>query len=104
MEPSELVNILTTVLAVSIVILAMRLFRGDISDNKGGLVIAMVVLGVVIYFIRSDAGLIATLDPVCNIEITSGQVRSRLKATGGGRLCRGPDRARTPPGGERCPS
>ncbi|MDJ0801430.1 MAG: hypothetical protein QNI89_00165 [Desulfobacterales bacterium] len=57
MEPSELVNILTAVLAVSIVILVIRLFRGDISDNKGGLVFAMVVLGVVIYFIRSDAGL-----------------------------------------------
>ncbi len=57
MEPSELVNILTTVLAVSIVILAIRIFRGDISDNKGGLVFAMVILGVVIYFIRSDAGL-----------------------------------------------
>ncbi len=57
MEPSELVNILTTVLAVSIVILVIRLFRGDISDNKGGQVFAMVVLGVVIYFIRSDAGL-----------------------------------------------
>ncbi len=57
MEPSELVNILTTVLAVSIVILAIRIFRGDISDNKGGLVFAMVILGVVIYFIRSETGL-----------------------------------------------
>ncbi len=57
MDPSELVNILTAVLAVSIVILAIRIFRGDISDNKGGLVFAMVVLGVVIYFIRSDTGM-----------------------------------------------
>ncbi len=57
MDPSELVNILTAVLAVSIVILAIRIFRGDISDNKGGLVFAMVILGVVIYFIRSETGL-----------------------------------------------
>ncbi len=57
MEPSELVNILTSVLAVSIVILAMRIFRGDIGDNKGGLVFAILILGVVVYFIRSDDGM-----------------------------------------------
>ena len=57
MDPNELINILTAVLAVSMVILVIRIFRGDISDNKGGLVFAMVVLGVVMYFIRSDTGL-----------------------------------------------
>ncbi len=57
MDPNELVNILTAVLAVSMVILVIRIFRGDIGDNKGGLVFAMVILGVVIYFIRSDTGL-----------------------------------------------
>ncbi len=57
MDPSELVNVLTAVLAVSMVILVIRIFRGDISDNKGGLVFAMVILGIVIYFIRSDTGL-----------------------------------------------
>ncbi len=57
MDPNELVNILTAVLAVSILILVTRIFRGDISDNKGGLVFAMVILGAVIYFIRSDTGL-----------------------------------------------
>jgi hypothetical protein len=56
-EPHELINILTTVLAVSILILGMRIFRGDIGDNKGGLVGAIVVLGVVIYFLHSDTGL-----------------------------------------------
>lgn len=57
MDPTELINILTAVLAVSMVILVIRIFRGDISDNKGGLVFGMVVLGVVLYFIRSDTGL-----------------------------------------------
>lgn len=57
MDPSTLVNTLTTVLAVSLVIIVIRIFRGDIGDNKGGLVLALVVLGVVLYFIRSDAGL-----------------------------------------------
>ncbi len=57
MDPSTLINILTTVLAVSMVIIILRIFRGDIGDNKGGLVLAMVVLGVVLYFIRSEAGL-----------------------------------------------
>jgi hypothetical protein len=55
--PHELINILTTVLAVSILILGLRIFRGDISDNKGGLVGALVVLGVMIYFLHSDTGL-----------------------------------------------
>ncbi len=57
MEPSELVNVLTAVLAVSMVILVIRIFRGDIGDNKGGLVFAMVILGIVIYFIHSETGL-----------------------------------------------
>ncbi|MDJ0721055.1 MAG: hypothetical protein QNJ04_05475 [Desulfobacterales bacterium] len=57
MEPSELVNILTGVIAVSIVILAIRIFRGDIGDNKGGLVFAIVILGVVVYFIHSETGM-----------------------------------------------
>lgn len=56
MDPNELINILTAVLAVSMVILVIRIFRGDLSDNKGGLVAAIVVLGVVIYFIHSDTG------------------------------------------------
>jgi hypothetical protein len=56
LDPSELINILTAVLAVSMVILVIRIFRGDLSDNKGGLVAAIVVLGVVIYFIHSDTG------------------------------------------------
>ena len=69
MEPGELVNILTAVLALSIVILAMRIFRGDISDNRGGLVFAIVMLGVVVYFIHSESGMrviehvIASLSP-----------------------------------------
>ncbi len=57
MDPSTLINTLTTVLAVSMVIIVIRIFRGDIGDNKGGLVLALVVLGVVLYFIRSEAGL-----------------------------------------------
>ncbi|MBL0712962.1 MAG: hypothetical protein JJV98_04610 [Desulfosarcina sp.] len=56
-DPDGLVNILTAVLAVSMMIIAIRIFRGDIGDNKGGLVFALVVLGVVLYFIRSDSGL-----------------------------------------------
>jgi hypothetical protein len=69
LEPGELVNILTAVLALSIVILAMRIFRGDISDNRGGLVFAIVMLGVVVYFIHSESGMrviehvIASLSP-----------------------------------------
>ena len=57
MDPSTLINTLTTVLAVSMVIIVIRIFRGDIGDTKGGLVLALVVLGVVLYFIRSEAGL-----------------------------------------------
>lgn len=56
-DPSELISILTAVLAVSMVIIVIRIFRGDIGDNRGGLVLALVVLGVVLYFIRSEAGL-----------------------------------------------
>ena len=69
MEPGELVNILTAVLALSIVILTIRIFRGDISDNRGGLVFAIVMLGVVVYFIHSESGMrviehvIASLSP-----------------------------------------
>ncbi len=66
MDPSELVNVLTAVLAVSMVILVIRIFRGDISDNKGGLVFAIVILGIVIYFIRSDTGL-AVIEQVLGI-------------------------------------
>ena len=57
MAPSELVNILTAVLAVSMVIVVIRIFRGDISDNRGGLVFALVILGAVLWFLQSDAGL-----------------------------------------------
>lgn len=56
MAPSELINLLTAVLAVSMVIMVIRIFRGDIGDNRGGLVFALVVLSVVIYFLRSDTG------------------------------------------------
>ena len=56
MTPNELVNVLSAVLAVSMVIIAIRIFRGDIGDNRGGQVFALVVLGVLLYFIRSDAG------------------------------------------------
>ncbi|MGD9098170.1 MAG: hypothetical protein PVF97_08795 [Desulfobacterales bacterium] len=69
MELGELVNILTAVLALSIVILTIRIFRGDISDNRGGLVFAIVMLGVVVYFIHSESGMrviehvIASLSP-----------------------------------------
>jgi hypothetical protein len=57
LELGELVNILTAVLALSIVILTIRIFRGDISDNRGGLVFAIVMLGVVVYFIHSESGM-----------------------------------------------
>jgi hypothetical protein len=69
LELGELVNILTAVLALSIVILTIRIFRGDISDNRGGLVFAIVMLGVVVYFIHSESGMrviehvIASLSP-----------------------------------------
>ena len=57
MAPSALINILTTVLAVAMVIIVMRIFRGDIGDSKGGLVLALVILGGVLYFLQSDTGL-----------------------------------------------
>lgn len=56
MAPSELINLLTAVLAVSMVIMVIRIFRGDIGDNRGGLVFALVVLSVVLYFLHSDTG------------------------------------------------
>lgn len=56
MTPNELINVLSAVLAVSMVIIAIRIFRGDIGDNKGGQVLALVILGVVLYFIRSETG------------------------------------------------
>lgn len=57
MAPSELINILTAVLAVAMVIIVIRIFRGDIGDNRGGQVFALVILGGVLYFLQSDAGL-----------------------------------------------
>jgi hypothetical protein len=57
LAPSELINILTAVLAVAMVIIVIRIFRGDIGDNRGGQVFALVILGGVLYFLQSDAGL-----------------------------------------------
>lgn len=57
MAPRELINILTAVLAVAMVIIVMRIFRGDIGDNRGGQVFALVILGGVLYFLQSEAGL-----------------------------------------------
>jgi len=56
MEPGDFVNLATALLALAALIVLFRIFRGDLSDNKGGMVLALVVLGGMAYFIRTDYG------------------------------------------------
>lgn len=56
MEPGNLVNLATALLGLAAVIVLFRIFRGDLSDNKGGLVFAVVVLGGLAYFVRTEMG------------------------------------------------
>lgn len=56
MATGDVINLATAVLALAVVILLFRLFRGDIGDNKGGLVAAAVILGGLAYFIRTESG------------------------------------------------
>ena len=56
MEPSDVVNLGTAVLVLAALIVLFRIFRGDLSDSKGGMVFAVVLLGGMAYFIRTDMG------------------------------------------------
>lgn len=56
MEPVNIINLATAVLGLAAVIVLFRIFRGDLSDNKGGMVFAVVVLGGLAYFIRTEMG------------------------------------------------
>jgi hypothetical protein len=56
MEAGDIVNLTTTILALAAVIVLFRIFRGDRSDNKGGMAFAVVILGGLAYFIRTDMG------------------------------------------------
>jgi hypothetical protein len=56
MATGDVINLATAVLALAVVILLFRLFRGDIGDNKGGLAAAAVVLGGLAYYIRTESG------------------------------------------------
>lgn len=56
MEPGNAINLATALLGLAAVIVLFRIFRGDLSDNKGGMVFAVVVLGGLAYFIRTHMG------------------------------------------------
>jgi multisubunit Na+/H+ antiporter MnhF subunit len=56
MEPGDVVNLTTAMLALAAVIVLLRMFRGDRSDNKGGMAFAVVILGGLAYFIRTAMG------------------------------------------------
>ena len=56
MAPDDLVNLATALLALAALIVLFRIFRGDLSDNKGGLVFFVVLLGGLAYFIRTEYG------------------------------------------------
>jgi hypothetical protein len=57
MAQGDFVNLATALLALAALIILFRIFRGDLSDNKGGMVLALVVLGGLAYFIRTDYGM-----------------------------------------------
>ena len=56
MEPGNVINLATALLVLAAIIVLFRLFRGDLSDNKGGMVFAVVILGGMAYFIRTSMG------------------------------------------------
>ena len=56
MEPGDVVNLTTAILALAAVIVLFRIFRGDRSDNKGGMAFAVVILGGLAYFVRTAMG------------------------------------------------
>jgi hypothetical protein len=57
MEPGDFVYLATALCALAGLIILFRIFRGDRSDNKGGMVLALVVLGGLVYFMRTTYGM-----------------------------------------------
>lgn len=57
MAEGDFVNLATALLALTALIILFRIFRGDLSDNKGGMVLVLVVIGGLAYFIRTDYGM-----------------------------------------------
>lgn len=57
MEPGNFVNLATALCALAALIILFRIFRGDRSDNKGGMVLALVVLGGLVYFMHTTYGM-----------------------------------------------
>jgi len=57
MAEGDFVNLATALLALAGLIILFRIFRGDLSDNKGGMVLALVVLGGLAYFIHTEYGM-----------------------------------------------
>ena len=56
MEHGNAIKLATALLGLAAVIVLFRIFRGDLSDNKGGMVFAVVVLGGLAYYIRTEMG------------------------------------------------
>ena len=56
MAPDDVVNLATALLALAALMVLFRIFRGDLSDNKGGLAAGLVILGGAAYFIRTVYG------------------------------------------------
>jgi hypothetical protein len=57
MEPGDFVNFATALGALAAVMILFQIFRGDRSDNKGGMVLALVVLGGLVYGMRTTYGM-----------------------------------------------
>lgn len=56
MAQGDIINLATALFALAALIVLFRIFRGDLSDNKGGMVFTVVVLGGLAYFIRTAYG------------------------------------------------
>lgn len=56
MAPADIVNLATALLGLAAVIVLIRLFRGDVGDNKGGLTVALVILAGLAYGVRTEYG------------------------------------------------
>jgi hypothetical protein len=56
MELLTVPNIITGVLALLMLYFLKQVFRGDIGDSRGSSAMMIVVLGVLLYLVRTEAG------------------------------------------------
>lgn len=56
MEIISAVNIITAGVAVLLLLLLNRIFRGDLGTNRAGSIAAFVVLCIVLYLVRTEGG------------------------------------------------